>query len=117
MDELLEQSDFVSIHIPGGNLINQQQIGIMKDGAGIINASRGGVINEPDLIDALESGKLKYAALDVFENEPSPAIKILMSPFISLSPHIGAATKEAQDRIGTELAEKIEAIDKGEYVM
>ncbi|MCT4625017.1 MAG: D-2-hydroxyacid dehydrogenase [Schleiferiaceae bacterium] len=114
MEELLKSSDFVSIHIPGGNLISKEQIEMMKDGAGIINASRGGVINEPDLIQALESGKLRYAALDVFENEPSPAIKVLMSPYISLSPHIGAATLEAQDRIGVELAEKIDAIAKGE---
>lgn len=114
MDEVLETSDFVSIHIPGGNLISKAQLEKMKEGAGIINASRGGVINEPDLIAALESGKLRYAALDVFENEPSPAVQVLMSPFISLSPHIGAATKEAQDRIGVELAEKIDAIAKGE---
>jgi D-3-phosphoglycerate dehydrogenase len=114
MEELLKSSDFVSIHIPGGNLISKEQIEMMKDGAGIINASRGGVINEPDLIQALESGKLRYAALDVFENEPSPAIKVLMSPYISLSPHNVAATLEAQDRIGVELAEKIDAIAKGE---
>ncbi len=112
MDELLKISDFVSIHIPGGNLINKKQLETMKSGAGIINASRGGVINEPDLVDALTNGKLRYAALDVFENEPSPAVQVLMSPFISLSPHIGAATLEAQDRIGVELAEKIDAISK-----
>jgi len=112
MEELLKISDFVSIHIPGGNIINKKQLENMKSGAGIINASRGGVINEPDLVEALASGKLKYAALDVFENEPSPAIQVLMSPFISLSPHIGAATLEAQDRIGVELAEKIDAISK-----
>jgi D-3-phosphoglycerate dehydrogenase len=114
MNELLKSSDFVSIHIPGGNLISKKQIEMMKDGAGIINAARGGVINEPDLVAALESGKLRYAALDVFENEPSPAVQVLMSPFISLSPHIGAATEEAQDRIGVELADKIDAIEKGE---
>ena len=80
---------------------------MMKDGAGIVNAARGGVVNENDLLEALDSGKLKYAALDVFENEPTPAVKVLMNPHVSLSPHIGAATLEAQDRIGTELAELI----------
>jgi D-3-phosphoglycerate dehydrogenase len=79
----------------------------MKDGAAIINAARGGVVNEDALLDALNSGKLKYAALDVFVNEPTPAVKVLMNPHVSLSPHIGAATLEAQDRIGTELADLI----------
>ncbi len=106
-DELLRKSDFVSLHVPGGNLIGKEEIEMMKDGAGIVNAARGGVINEEALIEALDSGKLKYAALDVFTNEPTPAVKVLMNPHISLSPHIGAATLEAQDRIGTELADLI----------
>ncbi len=107
LKDLLKQSDFVSMHVPGGNLIGKKEIEMMKDGAGIVNAARGGVINEEALLEALDSGKLKYAALDVFENEPTPAIKVLMNPHISLSPHIGAATMEAQDRIGTELADLI----------
>jgi D-3-phosphoglycerate dehydrogenase len=106
-DELLRKSDFVSLHVPGGNLIGKEELEMMKDGAGIVNAARGGVINEEALVEALDSGKLKYAALDVFTNEPNPAVKVLMNPHISLSPHIGAATLEAQDRIGTELADLI----------
>ena len=79
----------------------------MKDGVGIVNAARGGVLDEVALVEALENGKVAFAGLDVFESEPSPEIKILMHPKISLTPHIGAATGEAQDRIGTELAEQI----------
>lgn len=79
----------------------------MKEGVGIINAARGGVLDEVALINAIESGKVKYAGLDVFESEPKPEIQLLMNPEISLTPHIGAATMEAQDRIGTELAKQI----------
>ena len=79
----------------------------MKNNSAIINASRGGVIDEVELIKNLNSGKLLFAGLDTFENEPNPSIQILMNPKISLSPHIGAATNEAQDRIGTELANQI----------
>lgn len=84
----------------------------MKDGAGIVNAARGGVIDEVALVDALDKGKLSFAGLDTFENEPTPAIKVLMHNKISLTPHIGAATAEAQDRIGTELAEQISQLLK-----
>ena len=79
---------------------------------GIVNASRGGVIDEVALIEALDAKKVLFAGLDVFENEPTPEIKILMHPSISLTPHIGAATLEAQDRIGTELADQISALLK-----
>ena len=82
----------------------------MKKGAGLINASRGGVIDEESLLDALDNGQLSFAGLDTFVNEPKPAMKVLMHPKVSLTPHIGAATKEAQDRIGTELAQNIHAI-------
>ena len=85
---------------------------MMKDNVGLVNAARGGVINEIDLLDALENGKIRYAGLDVFENEPTPNMKVLMAHQISLSPHIGAATLEAQDRIGTELADQIEQLLK-----
>jgi len=83
---------------------------MMKDGAGLINAARGGVVNEVELVSALDSGKLSFAGLDTFENEPKPAVKLLMHPKISLTPHIGAATNEAQDRIGLELADQIKSI-------
>ena len=95
-------------------IIGKKEFGLMKDGAGIVNAARGGVIDEVALIDALESKKLAFAGLDVFENEPTPAIKVLMNPYVSLTPHIGAATNEAQDRIGLELASQIAAIMKTE---
>jgi len=108
-DEVLKNSDFITVHVPGGDkpLINKKEIEMMKDRVGLVNAARGGVICEADLVEALDSGKVAYAALDVFVNEPTPAVNILMNDNISLTPHIGAATLEAQDRIGQELAEKI----------
>ena len=110
LEETLKNSDFITLHIPKiGNkpVIGAEEIGMMKDGAGIVNAARGGVIDEDALMFALEKGKLDYAGLDVFENEPTPSIHLLMQANVSLTPHIGAATLEAQDRIGTELADKI----------
>ena len=107
MEEVLKNSDFITLHVPGGKVITSKEFSLMKQGAGIVNASRGGVIDENDLIEALNSGKLAYAGLDVFENEPQPNKDILAHSKISLSPHIGAATEEAQERIGIELAEKI----------
>ena len=107
MEEVLKQSDFISLHIPGGKLIGAKEMAMMKKGAGIVNAARGGVVVEEDLIEALNSGQIKYAGLDVFVGEPTPAITVLMNPHVSLTPHIGAATLEAQDRIGTELADLI----------
>jgi len=114
LEEVLKQSDFISIHVPSQKnyVIGEKEIESMKDGAGIINVARGGLIDEVALIDALESNKLSFAALDTFENEPSPAIKVLKNDKLSLTPHIGASTKEAQDRIGTELAEQIKRILK-----
>ena len=108
--EVLKNSDFVTLHIPKTDdkaVIGAEEIGLMKTGAGIINTSRGGLIDEDALMFALEKGKLEYAGLDVFVNEPKPSIHLLMHNSISLTPHIGAATQEAQDRIGIELAEKI----------
>lgn len=107
LDELYAQSDFITIHVPGGKLITATEIGKMKKGCILLNASRGGVIVEKDLIAALNSGQLAGAGLDVFENEPTPSQELLSHPKISLTPHIGAATLEAQERIGVELAEKI----------
>ena len=111
---LLKESDFISLHVPTQKecVIGRKEIEQMKDGAAIINAARGGVVDEVALIDALDSGKISFAGLDVFENEPTPAVKVLMNGNISLSPHIGAATIEAQDRIGIALAEQIIAILK-----
>lgn len=116
-DDVLAQSDILSLHVPKpkeGALINADAFSKMKQGAIIINASRGGVIDEDALIVALDSGKIAGAGLDVFENEPSPNIRLLQHPRISLTPHIGAATEEAQARIGIELAEKvIDALSHG----
>ena len=111
-DELLEQSDFISIHVPQANgyVIGAAEIEKMKSGVGIVNAARGGVLDEVALVNALDKGKIAFAGLDVFESEPSPEIKILMHPKISLSPHVGGSTIEAQDRIGLELAEQIISI-------
>ena len=109
MDDVLKQSDFISLHVPAqkGYVIGKAQIDKMKDGVAIVNAARGGVIDEAALVNALDSGKISFAALDTFENEPTPAIQVLMNGKLSLTPHIGAATNEAQDRIGTELASQI----------
>ncbi|HIE45855.1 MAG TPA: 3-phosphoglycerate dehydrogenase, partial [Flavobacteriaceae bacterium] len=108
-EEVLKQADFITLHVPAQKdyVIDKTEIKAMKDGVGIVNAARGGVVNEFELVQALESGKVAYAALDTFENEPKPAIQVLMNKYISLSPHIGAATTEAQDRIGSELASQI----------
>ncbi len=113
-DELLKQSDFITLHVPAQKeyVIGKNEFECMKDGAGIVNAARGGVIDEVALLAALDSGKLSFAGLDVFENEPTPAVQVLMHPKVSLTPHIGAATGGAQDRIGTELAEQIISILK-----
>ena len=110
LKNVLRESDFVTLHIPkleDKAVIGAEEIGLMKDGAGIINTARGGVIDEDALMFSLDKGKLAYAALDVFTNEPNPSIHLMMHNNISLTPHIGAATLEAQDRIGEELAEKI----------
>ncbi len=107
MDKILEEADFLTLHVPGGKVITADQFAIMKTGVCLVNASRGGVIDENDLIEALNSGKVAHAALDVFVNEPNPMKEILTHEKISLTPHIGAATEEAQERIGIELAEKI----------
>jgi len=109
-DRVLSESDFISVHVPGGDLIGANELTKMKDGVVLLNAARGGVINEEALLDALESGKVAGAGLDVFVNEPTPAVKVLMNGKLSVTPHIGAATLEAQDRIGTELAAHIDAI-------
>lgn len=116
VSDLIQHSDYITLHVPAQKspIIGKKEIEKMKNGVGLINTSRGGIIDEVALVDALESGKVKFAGLDVFENEPTPAIKVLMNERISLTPHIGAATNEAQDRIGIELAEQIIAILKGE---
>ena len=112
LDYLLKNSDFITLHVPAQKnyVIGKKEFSMIKNGSAIINASRGGVIDELVLLDALNSGKISFAGLDTFEDEPIPKVKILMHPNISLTPHIGAATNEAQDRIGIELADKISEI-------
>ncbi|CAL6310352.1 unnamed protein product [Bathycoccus prasinos] len=107
--ELIKNADYITLHIPGqkGYVIGKEELSQMKKGVGIVNAARGGVIDEVALVEALENGTVSFAGLDVYESEPKPEVKILMHPSISLSPHIGAATLEAQERIGSELAEQI----------
>ncbi len=107
LEELISQSDIISMHVPGGKMITAHEINQMKDGVILINASRGGVIDEIDLLVGLNSGKIAHACLDVFENEPTPNEALLKHSKISLTPHIGAATNEAQERIGVELASKL----------
>ena len=111
-DELLNNSDYITVHIPASKeyIIDSDQFAKMKNGVGLLNLSRGGIINEEELIKNIESGKISFAGIDTFEGEPSPSMKILMNSNISLTPHIGAATGEAQDRIGVELADKIKGI-------
>ena len=111
-ESLLAEADFVSLHVPAQKdyVIGANEFNQMKDGAAIVNAARGGVIDEVALLKALDSGKLSFAGLDTFEEEPKPAMQVLMHPKVSLTPHIGAATGEAQDRIGEELAQQIAEI-------
>ena len=108
-EKVLQESDFISLHVPAQKefVIGEAEFKLMKDGAALINAARGGVVNEVALVSALDSNKLSFAGLDTFENEPTPAVQILMNSKISLTPHIGAATNQAQDRIGSELATQI----------
>lgn len=112
LETLLQTSDFISLHVPAQKsyIIGKREFELMKDGVGIVNAARGGVLDEVALVDALENRKVAFAGLDVFESEPNPEIRVLMHPDISLTPHIGGATAEAQDRIGQELAAQIIAI-------
>ena len=111
MDELLAKSDFISVHAPavdGGALINADNIAKMKDGVVIINTSRGSNVDEDALLAALESGKVRAAGLDVFAEEPAKNRALYSHPMVSCTPHIGAATVEAQKRIGAEIVSIIE---------
>ncbi len=108
-DEIIETADFITLHTPFVDkaIIGAAELEKVKKGVGLVNCSRGGLIDEEALIAALDTGKVSFAALDVFDNEPAPRESILKHPKISLTPHIGAATNEAQERIGVELASLI----------
>ena len=113
MDELLATSDFISLHAPavdGGALVNEASIAKMKDGVVIINTSRGANVDEAALLAALESGKVRAAGLDVYADEPASNVALYSHPMVSCTPHIGAATVEAQKRIGAEIVEIIKAM-------
>jgi D-3-phosphoglycerate dehydrogenase len=111
LSSVLSKMDYISIHVPkqadGSAVLGAKEFDLMKKGVRIVNAARGGVVDEKELIVALNSGKVAFAGLDVFENEPNPNSELLNHPKIACTPHIGAATVEAQDRIGSELAELI----------
>jgi len=109
VEQLIKESDFISLHVPFSEkpVLGKEEFAIMKNGAGVVNCSRGGTIDEDALLEALNSGKVAFAGLDVFDNEPTPRQDLLSHPNVSLTPHIGASTNEAQERIGTELANLI----------
>lgn len=108
-EELFQQADFISLHVPFTDkpIIGKAEFDLLKPGVGLVNASRGGVIDELALIEALDSGKVAFVGLDVYDNEPTPRRELLTHSKVSLTPHIGAATGEAQERIGSELAQLI----------
>ena len=108
-EEVLAESDFISLHIPGGQgyVLDAPEFEQMKDGVGIVNCARGGTVSESALIEAVNSQKVKYVATDVFENEPPTDDRLLRMDNVGLSPHIGASTQEAQERVGLELAQSV----------
>mgnify|MGYP001081143400 CR=1 FL=1 len=111
LDELLLRSDFISLHLPLSDetkhMLGKRQFAMMKDGVSIVNCARGGIVDEQALYDALKSGKVRGAALDVFEVEPPTGNKLLELQNVIGTPHIGAATVEAQGRVGVAVAEKL----------
>jgi D-3-phosphoglycerate dehydrogenase len=113
-EELLKESDFITLHVPkqARNFITKTEFELMKPTVFLINTARGGVVNEEDLLEALNTGKIAGAGLDAFLNEPNPNPELVNHPKVSVTPHIGASTKEAQDRVGIQIAEKIVAVLK-----
>ena len=111
MDELFAKSDFISLHMPAGDqpVVNDETIAKMKDGVIIVNTSRGSNIDEAALLEALNSGKVRAAGLDVYADEPTKNLELVSHPMVSCTPHIGAATGEAQKRIGAEVVDIISA--------
>ena len=110
LEEMLAKSDFITLHVPfsgGRPLITGEEIARMKNGVFLLNTSRGGAIDETALLEGIKSGKVAGAGLDVFDDEPTPKKELLDHPKISITPHIGASTQEAQGLIGLELADRI----------
>lgn len=114
MDELLKESDYISLHVPfnkkQGAVLGKDEFEKMKDGVFIVNCARGGVVDEVALLEALDSGKVAAAAVDVFEEEPTPNEKLYTHPKVALTPHIGGSTKEAQARIGEEIVATVDEL-------
>lgn len=108
-DLLLAQSDFITVHVPGLDkpVLSKAEFQKIKKGTILINCARGGVVDELALLEALDSGIIAAAGIDVFENEPQPRIELISHPRLSLTPHIGASTLEAQEKVGSELASQI----------
>jgi D-3-phosphoglycerate dehydrogenase len=110
-DELLSKSDFITLHVPfpkgSEPILGTKEFGLMKKGVFIVNTARGGVVSETELLEALDSGKVAGAGLDVFEGEPMIRPELRAHDRVLLTPHIGGSTREAQERIGIELAEKV----------
>ncbi len=107
LDEVLAEADVITLHVPGGKILGADELAKTKKGVILVNAARGGVIDEDALLAALESGQVSAAGLDVFVNEPTPREELLRHPQISVTPHTGASTNQAQENIGIELAEQI----------
>ncbi len=120
LDELLERSDFITIHLPKTkettNLLNAESLARCKPGVRIINVARGGIVNENDLADAIRSGHVQGAALDVFEKEPTTQSPLFDLPSVVVVPHLGASTVEAQDKAGITIAEQVELALSGDFV-
>jgi len=105
-EEVVRQADFITVHAAGSQpVIGREEFANMKRGAMLINCARGGVVDENALVEALGNGTVSFAGIDVFENEPTPRLDLLQHPNVSLTPHIGASTAEAQTRIGEEVAD------------
>jgi len=113
-DDLLKESDYISLHVPfnkeKGAVLGKDQFDKMKNGVFIVNCARGGVVDEEALLEALDSGKVAAAAVDVFEEEPTPNKKLYTHPKVALTPHIGGSTKESQGRIGKEIVSIVDEL-------
>jgi D-3-phosphoglycerate dehydrogenase len=109
LENCLSECHHLTLHVPGLDqpLLNAERLAMMRHGASVINCSRGGLVDESALLEALQSGRIRYAGLDVFDNEPEPRSDLLQHPSVSATPHTGASTLEAQERIGIEMAQRI----------
>ncbi|MFW6113560.1 MAG: phosphoglycerate dehydrogenase [Actinomycetota bacterium] len=120
LDDLIEQADFITVHLPKTSetfhMLGREEFAKMKEGVRVLNVARGGVIDEQALYEALESGKVAGAGLDVFENEPATENPLVGHPRVVPTPHLGASTREAQDRAGVMIAEQVYAALNGEFV-